>query len=49
MSEQYWKGILVGLAVSTIIWCILWALVISKINGVHQQELDYVIEKHINK
>ena len=51
MSEQekYWKGILVGFAVSTIVWCTLWAYVVGKISDVHQQELDYVIEKHIQQ
>jgi hypothetical protein len=45
--NDYCKGILLGFSVSTIIWCILWIFVIEKINKVHKQELDYIIEKHI--
>ena len=45
-ENNYWKGILVGFAVSTIVWCALWAFVIGKIDNVHKQELDYIIEKH---
>ena len=46
---NYWKGIVVGFAVSTIVWCTLWAFVIGKTYKVHKQELDYIIEKHQNK
>ena len=48
-ENDYWKGILVGFAVSTIVWCTLWAFVIGKIDKVHKQELDYIIEKHQTK
>jgi|GEM_PF-3374259 len=46
---NYWKGIVVGFAVSTIVWCTLWTFVIGKTYKVHKQELDYIIEKHQNK
>jgi len=48
-ENSYWKGILVGFALGTIVWSILWAFVIGKIERVHKQELDYVIEKHTTK
>jgi len=48
-KNDYWKGILVRFAVSIIVWCALWAFVIGKIDNVHKQELDYIIEKHQTK
>jgi serine-rich repeat adhesion-like glycoprotein len=48
-ENNYLKGILVGFAVSTIVWCFLWSFVIGKIDKVHKQELNYVIEKNIKQ
>ena len=46
---DYWKGIMVGFAISTIVWCLLWSFFVGKIDRVHKQELDYIIEKHQTK
>lgn len=48
-ENDFYKGIMVGFAVSTIGWCLLWAFVVGKIDRVHKQELDYIIEKHQTK
>lgn len=48
-KKNYWKGIMVGFAIGTIVWCALWVFVIDKIDRVHKQEIDYVIEKHHTK
>jgi hypothetical protein len=48
-ENDYWKGIMVGFAISTIVWCLLWSFVVGKIDRVHKQELDYIIEKHQTK
>lgn len=45
-ENDYWKGILVGFVVSTIVW---WIFVISEIDKFHKQELDYIIEKNQTK
>lgn len=45
-ENDFYKGIMVGFVASTIIWCLLWALVVGRIDRVHKQELDFIIEKH---
>lgn len=45
-EKGYYKGIMVGFAIGTIIWCFSWAFLIGKIDKVHEQELNYIIEKH---
>jgi hypothetical protein len=44
-KNNYYKGLLIGFAAGTIIWCALWSYVIGKIDRVHKQEVDYIIEK----
>lgn len=46
MKKNYYNGIGVGLLIGTIIWFVFWLLVIDRIEKVHKQELDYIIEKH---
>ena len=48
-ENDYWTGIMVGFAISTIVSCLLWSFVVGKIDRVHKQELDYIIEKHQTK
>lgn len=48
-ENDYWKGILIGFSVTTIIWCTLWAFVIGRITEVHKQEIEYIIEIHTSK
>ena len=48
-ENDFYKGIMIGFAVSTIVWCLLWVFVVGKIDRVHKQELDYIIEKHQTK
>ena len=53
-ENDYYKGIrnggiMIGLAVGIIICSLLWMLLIGKINRIHKQEIDYIIEKHQTK
>lgn len=45
-ENEFYKGIMVGFAVGTIVWCLLWSSIAGRIDRVHKQELDYIIEKH---
>ena len=49
MKKEYYKGIMAGLVIGTIVWCTLWIVVIEKMKEVHKQELNYIIEKHQTK
>lgn len=52
MKQEYKKtsifinGLLLGFAVSTLIWCTLWAYALGKLDDVHKKELKYLIELH---
>lgn len=48
-ENDFYKGIMIGFAISTIVWCLSWAFVVGKIDRAHKQELDYIIEKRQTK
>lgn len=37
---------LLGFAIGTIIWSFLWISLIKKIDKIHKQEIEFLIEKH---
>lgn len=48
-KNNYYKGFMVGFVVGTIVWSLLWMIAIGKINRVHEQNIDYIIEKNYYK
>jgi hypothetical protein len=42
------NGMLIGFSIATIVWCLFWSLLINRINNTHKQEINCLIEKHMN-
>ncbi len=45
-KDLFINGLLIGVAIATVVWTIGYGILINKIDKVHKQQINHIIEKH---
>lgn len=48
-KNKFLNGFMLGFAIGTIIWVLSYSYIIGHLDKIHQQELNYIIDKHLTQ